>query len=871
MSQIQRFGGGGGAGTVTSVTGTTNQITATGTTSVVLSIPSTWIAPGSVEVTSGFTVDAGTITLSPLNSAGAVQTNASGVLSTGVLPATIGGTAQSTYTTGDILYASASNTLSKLSIGSAGYVLSVQAGIPAWEALSGVSVTSISGTTNQITVSPTTGAAIASLPAAVVAPGSLATTTTLASGTTLAAGNLTTAGIVYNSVTTGILTSHQATNHTIQIGNSSGQLGEVSVGATGTVLIGNTAADPSFSALSGLAVTSITGTANQITASASVGAVTLSTPATFIAPGSIAATTTVTATLGAITATSGNLISTAVTSSSVGNLLIGGVVALHMYGTQNIFLNGAGNYTLSGTQNSCTGPSSGLALTTGAQNQIYGYDSGAAITQGAYNCIYGAGSMNSLTTGSANVLLGSQMTGYTSSESSNILLGYGVAGTAAESNVCRIGSGTGTGTGNLNKVFISGTYATAVGATAGVALIDSSSQLGGLAGAVGTIFVGGTKPSWLTAGTSGYVLKAAGAGVAAAWTDLTTLAVTAIAGTTNQITASASVGSVTLSTPSTFIAPGTIEATTTITAGTNIVATAGNISTSSGNYFGTNNASNANGPKFSFQKIRGASTIVSASDAMGNVSYTGWDGTQYVEGAAIKSQVGGTPGTNRVAGDLEFYTHPDSTTGGTSATLRVTIASTGATTIAAPDSGVGLTISGGGLTVTGTTILNTALAVAYGGSGLTATTVGGIFLGSSTSAFTNLVIGTSGYVLTSNGTTAAWAAAAAGGLTWSTITADQTASTNNGYICNKASALVLTLPTSSAVGDILKVTGINTALGWKIAQAASQQIFFGTQSTTSGTGGSLQSSAIRDAIEIVCITANLTWQVLSSMGNITIV
>jgi hypothetical protein len=48
------------------------------------------------------------------------------------IAATRGGTGATTYTTGDILYASASNTLSKLSIGSAGQVLTVASGIPSW-------------------------------------------------------------------------------------------------------------------------------------------------------------------------------------------------------------------------------------------------------------------------------------------------------------------------------------------------------------------------------------------------------------------------------------------------------------------------------------------------------------------------------------------------------------------------------------------------------------------------------------------------------------------------------------------------------------------------------------------------------------------
>ena len=72
--------------------------------------------------------------------ASGVMTNVTGLpLSTGVtgtLPATNGGTAQSTYTTGDILYASASNTLSKLAIGTNGQTLVVSSGIPAWGAAS---------------------------------------------------------------------------------------------------------------------------------------------------------------------------------------------------------------------------------------------------------------------------------------------------------------------------------------------------------------------------------------------------------------------------------------------------------------------------------------------------------------------------------------------------------------------------------------------------------------------------------------------------------------------------------------------------------------------------------------------------------------
>jgi hypothetical protein len=92
---------------------------------------------------------------------GAITT--SGTLTLGGLLATgSGGTGLTSYTTGDILYASNSSTLAKLAIGSAGQVLKVNSGLPSWQAdsNSGGTVTSItnaadSGTGSAITTSGT--------------------------------------------------------------------------------------------------------------------------------------------------------------------------------------------------------------------------------------------------------------------------------------------------------------------------------------------------------------------------------------------------------------------------------------------------------------------------------------------------------------------------------------------------------------------------------------------------------------------------------------------------------------------------------------------------------------------------------------------
>jgi hypothetical protein len=93
-----------------------------------------------------------------------------------------------------------------------------------------------------------------------------------------------------------------------------------------------------------------------------------------------------------------------------------------------------------------------------------------------------------------------------------------------------------------------------------------------------------------------------------------------------------------------------------------------------------------------------------------------------------------------------------------------------------PGSQVTGNISGNAANVTGT------VAIANGGTGQTTaaagfnalspiTTAGDLILGNGTNSATRLAIGTNGYVLTSNGTTASWAAAGSGSGTVTSITA----------------------------------------------------------------------------------------------------
>lgn len=112
MSSIQVIPQQSSGGTVTSVSGTLNRIVVTnGTTAAVVDISPNYVGQASITTL-------GTIT--------------TGVWNGTAIGATFGGTGQTTYATGDILYASAANTLSKRTIGSTGQVLTVVGGVPTW-------------------------------------------------------------------------------------------------------------------------------------------------------------------------------------------------------------------------------------------------------------------------------------------------------------------------------------------------------------------------------------------------------------------------------------------------------------------------------------------------------------------------------------------------------------------------------------------------------------------------------------------------------------------------------------------------------------------------------------------------------------------
>ena len=135
---------------------------------------------------------------------------------------------------------------------------------------------------------------------------------------------------------------------------------------------------------------------------------------------------------------------------------------------------------------------------------------------------------------------------------------------------------------------------------------------------------------------------------------------------------------------------------------------------------------------------------------------------------------------------------------------------------------------------------------------------------------TTITAGT-GVTVTPGANTITIAATGGTGFTWNNVTTPtQAMAVNNGYIANDPASLVtLTLPATAAVGTTLWVSGASVD-GWTIVENSGQNITFGSDTTTTTTG-SLSSTQQNDSVQLLCTVANTTWNVITSMGNITIV
>jgi len=181
--------------------------------------------------------------------------------------------------------------------------------------------------------------------------------------------------------------------------------------------------------------------------------------------------------------------------------------------------------------------------------------------------------------------------------------------------------------------------------------------------------------------------------------------------------------------------------------------------------------------------------------------------------------------------------------------------------------------------------------VSKGGTGAASLTDHGILVGSGTGAVTALSVGTNGQpiigatgadpafaTLTSTGGTVSFTTgantlnleASGGGLSWSEITdASKTIVVGQGYIANRGTLITFTLPATASVGDEFAISGLGAG-GWKIAQGADQYIIVGADTSTTGSGGHIDSTNDYDCVEAVCIVEDDGWVIRDYIGTISV-
>jgi len=266
----------------------------------------------------------------------------------------------------------------------------------------------------------------------------------------------------------------------------------------------------------------------------------------------------------------------------------------------------------------------------------------------------------------------------------------------------------------------------------------------------------------------------------------------------------------------------------------------------------------------------------------------GATGEVFIGNTGADASWSATPAVTSLTATTVYGTTFDTNVAAAAVTLSGTTLSADGTDA---DIDINITAKGTGQVIVDDLQLTTDLAVSEGGTGVSTLTDHGVLVGSGAAAITPLAVGTNGQVLIgSTGADPVFASITSGdasititpgagtldlvtsvsGIAWSEQTGtSQAMVANNGYILNNAALVTATLPATAAVGSVLRVVG-KGAGGWAVAQNAGQTIYFSSSTTTTGVGGSLASTDDHDCVEMVCITADTDFSVISSVGNITI-
>ena len=412
-----------------------------------------------VIATKGAGTIGGSTTQIQYNNAGALAGNAAMVFNSGTSTTTLttlnltnalgaiyGGTAQSTYTQGDVLYSSAANTLAKLSIGAVNYILASTGSVPQWVAPSSISVltaTNLAGglagsVPYQSALDTTTFLAIGAANRVMTSTGTApqwvtsltgltgVSSTSLTASTTLGVTGVSTltAGAIVQGLTVGLGAGAVSTNTAVGVSalssNSTGAQ-NTAVGYQAGLSISTGDKNTAFGASIMDQSAGVTGQEN-----AAFGRVNMR----FLTSGSY---NTALGNESLLKVTSGSNNTAVGFDALLNNLSASNNTAVgyqagytNVTGASNVYVGTLAGKDATSNSNVFVGKDAGLTVSSGGGNTYIGFGSGPNVSAGTgtTNAMVGYLSGNKLTTGSNNTSLGSEALFSNTTASNNTAVGY---------------------------------------------------------------------------------------------------------------------------------------------------------------------------------------------------------------------------------------------------------------------------------------------------------------------------------------------------------------------------------------------------------------------------------------------------------------
>ena len=369
---------------------------------------------------------------------------------TNALGAIYGGTAQSTYAQGDFLYASAANTLSKLGIGAANYILTSTGTVPQWVAPSSIAVltaTNLAGglagsVPYQSAVDTTTFLAIGAANRVMTSTGSAPQWVTSLTGLTgVSSSSITNTGLTSGRVVYSTTGGAQTDDADLTFDGTTLSAGGYSTAGLTTLVKTVKIGDSNFNGVAVFAPSTpaklYIGTGTVTDTTSAIGATNAAGAISSLAITPIAATNT------SVTYTNAATLYIAGAPSAGTNVTLTNPYSLYIAAGANYFggaatFNSATTFATDITVNGVTvgeggssiatntalGASALAANTSGAENTALGRLASRDNTTGSFNTAVGSGSLLLLTTGSANTAIGRAALQAATTPSDNTAIGY---------------------------------------------------------------------------------------------------------------------------------------------------------------------------------------------------------------------------------------------------------------------------------------------------------------------------------------------------------------------------------------------------------------------------------------------------------------